>query len=162
MPAAINLADLYRAPGREAQAEQVLRDALQAAPGAPALHEALGLTLVRQGRKTGALVELEAAHRAAPDEPRHAYVYAVALADAGQLSEAIRVLEESARRAGGARAMCCWRLRPCAATAATRRVPGRRCSHWQRSIQTETPRSPPQGYRNSPDPDRNVGRHSWP
>ena len=77
--------------------------AWRAFPATTALHEALGLTLVRQGRKTGALVELEAAHRAAPDEPRHAYVYAVALADAGQLSEAIRVLEESARRAGGTR-----------------------------------------------------------
>lgn len=103
VPAAINLADLYRATGREAQGEQVLRDGLQAALQAPALHEALGLALVRQGRKTEALVELATAHRAAPDEPRHAYVYAVALADAGQRSEAIRVLEENARRAGGSR-----------------------------------------------------------
>ncbi|MBP6382661.1 MAG: tetratricopeptide repeat protein, partial [Pseudomonadales bacterium] len=103
VPAAINLADLYRATGREADAEQVLRDALQAATGEPALHEALGLTLVRQGRKREALAELEAAHRAAPGEPRQGYVYALALADAGKRGEAIAVLEESARRAGGTR-----------------------------------------------------------
>lgn len=35
-----------------------------------------------------------------PDSPRHAYVYAVALADAGRRPEAIRVLAESAKRRG--------------------------------------------------------------
>jgi len=103
VPAVINLADLYRATGREADAERVLRDGLQAAPGATALHEALGLALVRQGRKREALGELEAAHRAAPDEPRQAYVYALGLADAGQRAQAIRVLEDSTRRAGSTR-----------------------------------------------------------
>jgi tetratricopeptide (TPR) repeat protein len=103
VPAAINLADLYRATGREADAERLLRDSLRAAPQAPTLHEALGLTLVRQGRKSEALGELEAAHRAASHEPRQAYVYALSLADAGQRAEAIRVLEDSTRQAGGTR-----------------------------------------------------------
>ena len=135
VPATINLSDLYRATGREADAEQVLREGLQATPAAPALHEALGLALVRQGRKREALGELEAAHRAAPEEPRQAYVYALALADAGQ----------GARRSGCSRTArgvpavpvrCCWRWLPCVATVATRPAPRRPCRHWRRSIRT--------------------------
>lgn len=100
VPAYVNLADLYRATRREADAERALREGLRNAPNAAALHEALGLALVRQGRKKEALAEFAAAAKAAPEEPRQAYVYAVALSDAGRRPEAMRLLESSAKRRG--------------------------------------------------------------
>jgi predicted CXXCH cytochrome family protein len=100
VPAYVNLADLFRAGGRDDDDERAIRDGLRSAPGAPALHEALGLALVRRGLKTEALAEFAAATKAAPDEPRHAYVYAVSLHDAGRGPEAMRVLESIARRRG--------------------------------------------------------------
>jgi tetratricopeptide (TPR) repeat protein len=41
-----------------------------------------------------------AAAKAAPDDPRHTYIYAVALHDAGRRAEAIRLLETAAQRGG--------------------------------------------------------------
>jgi tetratricopeptide (TPR) repeat protein len=102
VPAYVNLADLRRAEQRDDAAVAVLREGLRAAPGAAALHEALGLALVRQGDKRAALVEFAAARKAAPAESRYAYVYAVALHGAGRRPEALRVLAESAK-AGGSR-----------------------------------------------------------
>jgi predicted CXXCH cytochrome family protein len=101
VPAYVNLADLRRAEQRDDAAEAVLREGLRAVPGAAALHEALGLALVRRGNKGAALVEFAAARKAAPAEPRYAYVYAVALHGAGRGPEAIRVLAESAKRGAG-------------------------------------------------------------
>jgi predicted CXXCH cytochrome family protein len=100
VPAYANLADLFRAVGRDADAERSLRDGLRMVPNAAALREALGLTLVRQGKRREALAEFAAAVKAAPDDPRHAYVYAVALHDAGRTAEAVRLLESAAQRAG--------------------------------------------------------------
>jgi predicted CXXCH cytochrome family protein len=100
VPAYVNLADLYRAGRRDADAERVLRDGLRMVPNATALREALGFTLVRQGKKHEALAEFAAAVKAAPDDPRHTYIYAVALHDAGRRAEAIRLLESAAQRAG--------------------------------------------------------------
>jgi len=100
VPAYANLADLYRAGGREADADRMLREGLQNVPGAAALHEALGLTLVRQDRKQAALAEFAAAATKAPDAPRYSFVYAVALHDAGRRAEAIRLLEAAAQRTG--------------------------------------------------------------
>jgi predicted CXXCH cytochrome family protein len=100
VPAYVNLADLYRAGGRDADAESTLREGLQSVPAAAALHEALGLTLVRQNRGREALAEFAAAEKAAPDDPRHSFVYAVALHDAGRQAEAVRLLEAAARRNG--------------------------------------------------------------
>src|SRR5262249_29975271 len=63
VPAAVNLADLYRATSRDEQGERVLRHALENDPrSAPARH-ALGLFLVRQKRMPEAQTELEAAAR---------------------------------------------------------------------------------------------------
>lgn len=98
VPARVNLADLYRGQGREDEADRVLRDGLRAVPGAPALHEGLGLSLVRQGRKPAAIAEFAAAARAAPTEARYAYLHALALHDAGRRDEAMRVLADAARR----------------------------------------------------------------
>jgi tetratricopeptide (TPR) repeat protein len=82
LPAFVNLADLYREQGREAEGEALLRQALRAvsdnADGA-SLHHALGLLLVRTGRLDAALPELARAVELAPGEARYAYVYEVAI-----------------------------------------------------------------------------------
>jgi predicted CXXCH cytochrome family protein len=100
VPAYVNLADLHRAGRRDADAERALREGLRTVPNAAALREALGLALVRQGKKHEALAEFAAAVKAAPDDSRHTYIYAVALHDAGRRAEAVRVLESAAQRAG--------------------------------------------------------------
>src|ERR1700693_1121790 len=54
-PAAVNLADLYRALGREAEGDAVLRKALQRNPDDAVLLHSLGLSLVRQKQNEKAL-----------------------------------------------------------------------------------------------------------
>ena len=98
VPAAVNLADLYRAAGREAEGEQVLRDILKQDPRSAAAHHALGLLLVRQKRMPEAMPELEAAARLAPESARYAYVYAVGLDGAGRRKQAIETLERGLLR----------------------------------------------------------------
>ncbi|MEO8753824.1 MAG: ammonia-forming cytochrome c nitrite reductase subunit c552 [Casimicrobiaceae bacterium] len=93
-----NLADLYRARGVDGEAETVLRAGLAKAPGAAGLHHALGLVLVRQRRTADALQELAEAARLEPASARYAYVYAVALNDAGQAKLALRVLDAALAR----------------------------------------------------------------
>src|SRR5207344_8173 len=56
-PAVVNLADLYRALGREDDAEKVVRNALTRAPRDAALHHVLGLSLARQKRTADAVAE---------------------------------------------------------------------------------------------------------
>lgn len=99
VPAYVNLADLYRATQRETEAEALLREAIAVTPAA-ALYESLGLSLVRQGRKDEALGWLARAVKAEPQQARHAYVYALALDDAGRRREAIGTLDAAAARTG--------------------------------------------------------------
>jgi predicted CXXCH cytochrome family protein len=93
-PATVNLADLYRSEKREPEAETVLRQALtrdRKHQNAPLLH-ALGLVLVREGRRSEATSLLAAAARAAPDNARYGYVYAVALEGEGRNRDALAEL----------------------------------------------------------------------
>jgi len=103
MPAAINLADLYRRLQREYDAENILRAAIAVAPGDAGAHHTLGLTLVRLKRLTEALGELRRAAELAPEQARYAYVYAVALHSAGRGGEAMTVLKASLERYPDAR-----------------------------------------------------------
>jgi tetratricopeptide (TPR) repeat protein len=96
--AAANLADLYRATGRDADGESVLRAALLASPQDARLHHALGLTLVRLKRADKALDELRHAAELDPRQARYAYVYAVALHSAGRIGEAMTGLKENLAR----------------------------------------------------------------
>ncbi|HKZ07599.1 MAG TPA: cytochrome c3 family protein, partial [Methylomirabilota bacterium] len=91
-PASVNLADLYRAGGRDGDGERVLRAAVREDPGSGVARHALGLFLVRQKRLAEALPELEAAARLAPESPRYGYVHAVALHDAGRPGPALAAL----------------------------------------------------------------------
>jgi tetratricopeptide (TPR) repeat protein len=93
VPAAVNLADLDRELGREADGERVLRDAIARSPNDAALQHALGLSLIREGHRAEALGHLAAAARLDPSNARFAYVYAMALIDAGQTDQALVVLE---------------------------------------------------------------------
>jgi Putative Zn-dependent protease, contains TPR repeats len=82
-PVMVNLADLYRATGRDSQAEPLLRQGIVTAPDyAPAEH-ALGLLLARRHDMPGALAALKKAVELAPEDARYAYVYAIALNSAG-------------------------------------------------------------------------------
>lgn len=97
-PAAINLADLYRQAGRDADGEAVLRQALAASPQDAALHHARGLTLVRLKRLPEAIESLGRAHAIDPGQSRYAYVYAVALHSSGRPAEALDILKQTAMR----------------------------------------------------------------
>jgi predicted CXXCH cytochrome family protein len=97
-PAAVNLADLDRELGRDAEGERVLRDAIVRSPNDASLQHALGLLLVRQGHGREALDHLAAAARLDPASARFAYVYAVALKDAGSDGQALEVLEDDVAR----------------------------------------------------------------
>jgi tetratricopeptide (TPR) repeat protein len=102
-PSYVNLADLLRALGRDAEGEQMLRGGLGVVPpmGQPALQHALGLHLVRAKRYDDAMVWLRLAAEGDDDSARYAFVYGVALHDTGQATEARRILERAARRHPG-------------------------------------------------------------
>ena len=70
-----------------------MRATLARNPKAGAVHHALGLSLIRQHRATDALAELRQAADLEPDDPRFAYVYAVALHDTGDRLAALRTLD---------------------------------------------------------------------
>jgi len=97
VPAYLNLADLHRVQGREAEGTQTLRDGLAIAPGDASLHYALGMSHARAGRMAESVAELG---RAAALDPRPAYVYAhaVALHSTGRVADAIRTLDAALAR----------------------------------------------------------------
>lgn len=99
--ATLHLADLAREQGREADADDVLRQALGIHSGAAELHHALGLSLVRQRRGEEALQRLQRAAELAPDQPRYAYVLAVARHDLGDATAAREGLREALQRHPG-------------------------------------------------------------
>jgi len=98
VPAYVNLADLYRAAARDDDSEHVLLQALAIDDQAAAAHHALGLARVRQKRYEEALADLKRAVELAPDEPRYAYVYAIALHSMQRTDQAIAVLEAAEKR----------------------------------------------------------------
>jgi len=98
VPAYVNLADLYRAYGRDADAESTLTAGLTKASGDADLTHAMGLLRIRQGRRAEALDLLQQAAEAAPGNARYAFVLGVALHDSGQVAEAITALESALSR----------------------------------------------------------------
>ena len=97
-PAAVNLADLYRAQGRDDDGMAVLRAALRLSPNDGGLHHALGLALVRLKKPDEAVKELGRAAELEPDRARYLYVYAVGLDSIGRRGEAIAVLRSGLDR----------------------------------------------------------------
>ncbi len=102
VPAYANLADLLRVQDRDAEGEKVLRAGLEAHPTSPALHHALGLLLVREGRVGEAIGELRRAAELAPDDPQIAYVLAIGLHSTGKTEEAVAVLKAAHERSPAA------------------------------------------------------------
>ena len=100
-PARVNLADLYRAEGRESEAVSELGDGILLTPESADLHHALGLAQVRAGRLDEAVTELGRAVERAPENGRYAYVYAVALDGVGRTEDALPVLEATLSRESG-------------------------------------------------------------
>ncbi len=98
VPAYANLADLYRAQAREADAGVVLTEGLKAAPGTPALLHALGLLRVREKKTAEALDLLKRASLAQPQNARYAYVYGVALQSTGRTPDALIVMQRALER----------------------------------------------------------------
>jgi Flp pilus assembly protein TadD len=94
----INLPDLQSQRGREGEAEATLRDGVARNGPRPDLLHALGLSLVRAGRRDDAVRELERAATAAPEVARFSYAWAVALHSTGASGRAVEVLEATLAR----------------------------------------------------------------
>ena len=93
----VNLADLYRQLGRDAEAEVVLRAGLESDRDNAALHHSLGLLLVRSQRNEEALSELALAAELTPAVPRYIYVYAIALNSLGDSRRALDIIATAAQ-----------------------------------------------------------------
>ena len=91
----VDLADLYRATGREKGAEQLLTQTIATDPQSAAAHHALGLSLIRQKRYPEAIERLRQAANLAPRQARYAFVYAVALQAVGRAAEARAMLVQA-------------------------------------------------------------------
>ena len=89
----LNLADVYRATGREEEAQSLLNAVIQDNPQDAVAHHALGLSMIRQHRIEGAKEFLRKAMRLAPQNAHYRYVYAVALNETGRRQEAIKELK---------------------------------------------------------------------
>lgn len=98
VPAAISLADIARASGDEKTVEETLRRSLRQNPDSGALVHALGLSLIRQKRLPEAMENLGKAVALAPDDAHFAYVYGVALHDAGSPDKARATLSAALSR----------------------------------------------------------------
>jgi len=98
IPAYVNLADLYRAIGRDDDGRTVLKSGLQRAPDNADLLHALGLLEVRAKDLDAALPALQRAAKLAPDHARYAYVLALAEQAAGDLPAALATLQAARER----------------------------------------------------------------
>jgi tetratricopeptide (TPR) repeat protein len=98
VPTFVNLADLYRLTGRDAEGEGLLRQALQIAPDSGDAYYALGLLLVRADRLDEAVAALRRASRLAAGNPHYVYVHAVAVQTAGDADAAVQILDEGLAR----------------------------------------------------------------
>ncbi len=93
IPAYLNLADLLRGLSRDADARQLLLQALAVDPkNGPTLH-ALGLLETRSGQPDTALKYLQQAAALETEGTRHRFVYGIALHDLGHPDEAIVQLQ---------------------------------------------------------------------
>jgi tetratricopeptide (TPR) repeat protein/nitrate/TMAO reductase-like tetraheme cytochrome c subunit len=105
VPAYVNLADLLRQERRDDEGAQVLRTGLAHVPDAASLHHALGLLEVRRKNLPAALESLRRAAELAPDDARFAYVWAVALEQAGRRPEARAAVDAALRHSPGDRGL---------------------------------------------------------
>jgi Flp pilus assembly protein TadD len=98
VPALMNIADLDRMRGMDAQGAELLRKAMSIEPGNADVIHALGLFLVRQHNYAEALPLLRRAAELAPDNVRYGYVYAIALNSTDSPQQASALLEQIHRQ----------------------------------------------------------------
>jgi tetratricopeptide (TPR) repeat protein len=101
VPGYINLVDLYRQLGQDADGEKLLYEGIKAVGDNADLQYTLGLLLVRQKRIEEAQNHLRQAATLAEDNPRYVYVYALALERAGDKQQALTVLTQANQRHPG-------------------------------------------------------------
>jgi len=97
-PTYANLADLYRALGRDADGRAMLEQGLEQAPDDADLLHALGLLEIRAKHLPAAVDLLGRAAEQAPDQSRYAYVHALAQEAAGDPRAAIATLTAATDR----------------------------------------------------------------
>lgn len=98
-PAIINLSELLRRSGREAESFQIIEKASQVEGFVdPAIIHAYGLALIRSGQSDKALTILKKAMIAQKENARYTYVYLVALNSLGQADKAYKGLRTALRR----------------------------------------------------------------
>ena len=91
----VNLADLYRAFGEDAQNSEMIDVGLSVLPEDADLNYSKALNLIRSHQAKQALVYLDKANSLAPNNAYYAYVYAVALNDLGQPGRATEILKSA-------------------------------------------------------------------
>ena len=95
---ALNLADIYRHMGREADAQELILGVTKRHPQDALAFHALGLSYLRQKRIHAALPALRKASEIDPNVTRFSFVYALALHSDGQSVGAIKQLEMEIER----------------------------------------------------------------
>ena len=103
MLAYVNLADIYRAHGRDEQGEALLRKGLRINPESAPLQHSLGLLLVRRKQRVEALEWLRKAAETQPEQARYGYVYGIGLQSTGHPERALEVLKKAQARHPGDR-----------------------------------------------------------
>jgi tetratricopeptide (TPR) repeat protein len=98
VPAMLNLADVYRATGRDADGEELLVQALHTVPDAAAPVFSYAMWLTRQQRPAAALEYFRRAAELEPDQLRYGYTLAVALNDSGRGADAVDKLASMLQR----------------------------------------------------------------
>ncbi|PKG96193.1 multiheme c-type cytochrome [Paraglaciecola sp. MB-3u-78] len=90
----LNLADLYRALGRDSESESLLKMAIQSHPNSASAHYAMGLYFIRTQSFNDALIHLQLSTRLLPNNPVYIYAYVLTLKTTGKISEAHSLLEQ--------------------------------------------------------------------
>ena len=98
VPAALNLADVLRAQGRDKEAREVLLKVLDFAPDSGDTLHALGLLETRAGNTEQALEYFQQSANLETMGSRHRFVYAIALHDTGNPREAVIQLQALLRQ----------------------------------------------------------------
>lgn len=93
VPAAANLADLYRATGRDAEGGAIIEAGLERMPDSAELRYVHALWLTRAHRSAEALLDYQRAAALSPSDVRYAYTYGLALAGANKPKDALAELE---------------------------------------------------------------------
>ena len=93
VPAAVNLADVLRTMGREAEARTTLEEALASRPNDATLHHALGLAWVRAKDYARAETHFAEAASWAPEDPRNPLMHGLCVAQLEDPGRAVSILE---------------------------------------------------------------------